>query len=93
MPRALHGDEWPMGVWGQRPKVKLAFSVSSFLLVEEAEEAEEAPTFGRGSSLYKGLDRVSLTKWAFGECAGLALEAERPVCHFGQIMPCNFNPR
>ena len=41
--------QWGFG--GNAPKVKLAFSVSSFLLVEEAEEAEEAPTFGRGSLL------------------------------------------
>jgi hypothetical protein len=39
MPRAVHGDEWPKGFGGMRPQSNLAFSL------------EEAPTFGRGSSL------------------------------------------
>ena len=56
MPRAkarllCTGMNGQWGFGGNAPKVKPAFSVSSFLLVEEAEEAEEAPTFGRGSSL------------------------------------------
>lgn len=38
MPRAVRGDEWPLGVWGQSPQLELAFSL------------EEAPTCGRGSS-------------------------------------------
>jgi hypothetical protein len=38
---AVHGDEWPQGVWGMCPQFNLAFSL------------EEAPTFGRGSSLIR----------------------------------------
>jgi len=39
MARALYGDEWPKGFGGGAPIIKQAFSL------------EEAPTFGRGSSL------------------------------------------
>ena len=38
-----------MGIWV--PQFDLAFSASSVASSEETEEAEEAPIFGRGSSL------------------------------------------
>jgi hypothetical protein len=44
MPRALHGDEWSTLVWGVNPQAFKAFSL------------EEAPTFGRGSSLFHILE-------------------------------------
>ena len=39
IPRAFHGDEWSVGVWGSEPQAYEAFS------------KEEAPPCGRGSSL------------------------------------------
>jgi len=40
------------GYGGMCPQFNLAFSVSSVSSSKETEEAEEAPTFGRGSSLH-----------------------------------------
>jgi hypothetical protein len=63
MPRALHGDEWSMLVWGREPPSLKAFSLEEAptewsMLVWGREppslkafSLEEAPTFGRGSSL------------------------------------------
>ena len=46
MPRAVHGDEWPMLVWGRHPKGFLGLSPQA----NSAFSLEEAPTCGRGSS-------------------------------------------
>jgi hypothetical protein len=62
MPRAVHGDEWPtrhkhggqVRFGGVGPQANAAFSL------------EEAPTFGRGSSLNSKINRGSLTIFHVG---------------------------
>jgi hypothetical protein len=46
MPRAVHGDEWPMQFWGHAPPNRIGF-FQAFL----TESTEEAPPCERGSSL------------------------------------------